>query len=71
VRREETSAYDVSKATATVSNKAASRLHLDLICSRATALCELAGNRRVNRRRTLAQERRAILARLACDGMRV
>jgi peptide-methionine (S)-S-oxide reductase len=26
---------------------------------------------RVNRRRTLAQERRAILARLACDGMRV
>jgi len=25
----------------------------------------------VNRRRTLAQERRAILARLACDGMRV
>jgi hypothetical protein len=46
VRREETSAYDVSKATATVSNKAASRLHLDLICSRATSLCELAGNRR-------------------------
>jgi hypothetical protein len=31
------------------------------------AACLLIGNRR----RTLAQERRAILARLACDGMRV
>jgi hypothetical protein len=29
------------------------------------------GELSVNRRRTLAQERRAILARLACDGMRV